>query len=157
MICSDVREKIEMLKDGLLHRPQEGEVREHLDACADCRMYVDETGRIGDLLREYVKDEVGRLPENVVLKRVEASIEEAESKKRGWFLANLKYLVPAFVGAVALILILVYPSMERHEIKQQVKFTATVESIEAKNATVMIVDKGHDTPKVIWIIEREEI
>jgi predicted anti-sigma-YlaC factor YlaD len=157
MICEDVRKKIELLKDGILNPPEEGAVKDHLGACEDCKRYVDETARIGDLLREYVKDEIDRLPENVILGRVEASIQEVEEKGKGWFLENIKYLIPAFVSAVALILILVYPSMVSRNAGRELKFAATVESIEAENATVMLVDKGADTPKVIWIIEREEI
>jgi predicted anti-sigma-YlaC factor YlaD len=157
MICSDVRKKIEPLHEGILQPAEAGAVQNHLGSCEVCKMYLEETARIGELLREYVRGEVERLPENVVLGRVEAAIQEAQESRKSWLFENLKFIVPAFVGVVAIILILVYPSKETRKIRPEIKFAATVESIEAENATVMIVDRGADTPKVIWIIERNEI
>lgn len=157
MICSDIRNKIEPLIGGMLQPVEEGEVRKHLDTCEDCKNYVDETSRLGELLRQYVRDEVDRLPGNVIVGRVEAVLRETAEERKSWFFGKLKYLIPAMVGAVALILILVYPSMVNRTGRPDLKFAATVESIEAENATVMLVDRGADVPKVIWIIEREEI
>lgn len=157
MACQEVQQKIDSFFAGLLDREEEGMVGEHLDSCEECTRYREETGRLGDLLREYVKEEVDLIPENVILGRVEAEIREIEEGGRGWFLGNLKYLVPAFAGALALIAILFYPSIMRYEKDPARSFAATVESVEAENATVMIVDRGRNNPKVIWIIEREDI
>lgn len=157
MKCEDVRKDIHALGLSILDGRREGELREHLGACHFCQQYLSETEKVSELVRQYVKGESSLIPENVISARVDAAIEDMGSLPGQRFRWALKYLLPPLAATVALLAILFYSSGVKRETLSQRKFSATVESIEAKNATVMLVDKGMDTPKVIWIIEREDI
>ncbi len=172
MECGKIREKIDLLVDGYLLSGEVGAVLEHMDTCRDCRGYRDDIEKMGKGIRSYIGEEVEAIPENLILHRVEASIAELEEeKRRGWFIRYRNILIPSLVGVVALVLILFYPSSKAPYKAPQVaerndrtpgeftkgpgklRFAATVESLEAEGADVVLVDRGTDDPKVIWIIE----
>jgi len=168
MECGKIREKIDLLIDGYLPVEEEGKVRDHMDKCGDCRRYRDDIEEMGNGIRDYIGKEVKALPDNLILHRIEASLNELEEgKRRGWFIRYRNILIPALVGVVALTLILFYPSSNVPEVAKKndrnpgeftkgagkLRFAATVESLEAEDAEVVLVDRGSNDPKVIWIIE----
>ncbi len=171
MACQEMRKKIELKRDGALD-PVEGPiVSGHLEECSPCREYQRVTAQLGEKIREYISYEVGALPENAILSRVEASLGEVERGSGGWVSRYWKVLVPALAGAIALSLILFYPSSKEQKIAEKadvihreyarrdgrLNFAATVESLEARDAEVVLVDRGVENPKVIWIIDREDM
>jgi predicted anti-sigma-YlaC factor YlaD len=155
MECDVVRKKFELLDSGVLPPAEEEALKGHAESCGECRIFMEEASRVGDLLRVYVEDELKGVPPNAVLSRVEASIDELDESRKRTF-RFFKFLIPAFIGVVALLIIMIYPSFKVKRIEKPGRFTVSIESIEAENATVVLVDKGADTPKVIWIIERGE-
>lgn len=153
MNCREVRERFELVEMGGAGHGEAEEVRRHLASCRECSAYVEDVKRTGELLRQFVSEEVEKVPENAVLSRVEASIREEREKKI--FPRFLTRLAPVIVGLLALAAVMFYSSIEEKP-SRVASFDVTVESVEAVNATVVLVNKGEDSPKVIWIIEREE-
>ena len=54
---------------------------------------------------------------------------------------------------VAVLTLLFYPLNGSRAPFHPKSFDVTVESLESDTATVALVDKGEDLPRVIWIIE----
>jgi len=84
--------------------------------------------------------------------RVRAGIEEGrEPRSHSSWIARWAW-VPAVVAATALA-ILFYPAGTDRTPFHPSTFDVAVEDVESEVATVALVDKGEDLPRVIWIIE----
>lgn len=156
MECAEARRKIQDGIDGRLSPDAEGAVRDHLRTCAPCSVEEAELRRVGDLLRLWAASRVReREPQlSAMWTRVRAGIGEGEeprkaSRIRGWF------LFPA-AAALAVLFYLFYPSDGTRVPFRARSFDVTVESLESDTATVALVDKGKDLPRVIWIIDDEK-
>ncbi len=153
MKCREAREKFELLKTGELPPEERENVESHVKACQECQGFLGDSERIGALLRRFVEEEISGLPEEVVVGRVRAAVRESGGRRR--FSGLVKWLLPILVGAVALVAVLFYPSFETRKTRE-FSYRVSVERVEAVNAAVVLVERGEDIPKVIWIIEREE-
>jgi uncharacterized membrane protein YdfJ with MMPL/SSD domain len=84
--------------------------------------------------------------------RVRAGIEESrEARRRPSWIARWAW-IPAAV-ALAVLALLYYPAGTDRSPFHPSTFDVAVEDVESEVATVALVDKGEDLPRVIWIIE----
>jgi anti-sigma factor RsiW len=156
MRCEEARRMIQDHIDGRLLPDAEGRVRDHLRSCSPCSVEEAELRRVGDLLRLWAAGRAeAREPQlSAMWTRVRAGIAERResrhaSRIRRWL------LIPA-VGALAVLILLFYPSDGTRVPFHPKSFDVTVESLESDSATVALVDKGKDLPRVIWIIDHEK-
>src|SRR3989304_2041705 len=153
MECRETRQRIPDVIDG---RPPPGEaeeVRPPLRASAPCAAEEADLTRVGDLLRLWSAARVGeREPQlSALWTRVRAGIGQHRSLwsaplPRRWF------FLPA-AAALAVLILLFYPSDGTRAPFHPKSFEVTVESLESDTATVALVDKGEELPRVIWVIE----
>ena len=153
MECRETRQRIQDLIDGRLPPGEAEEVRRHLRACAPCAAEEADLARVGDLLRLWSAARVGeREPQlSALWTRVRAGIEQQGSP---WYAPLLRrwFFVPA-ATALAVLILLFYPSDGTRAPFHPKSFDVTVESLESDTATVALVDKGEELPRVIWVIE----
>jgi hypothetical protein len=84
--------------------------------------------------------------------RVRAGIEESrETRRRTTWIPRWAW-IPAAVALVVSAL-LFYPAGTGRSPFHPSSFDVSVEDVESDVATVALVDKGEDLPRVIWIIE----
>jgi hypothetical protein len=84
--------------------------------------------------------------------RVRAGIEESrEASRRSSRIARWTWIPAAVALAVAALLF--YPAGTDRSPFHPSTFDVAVEDVESEVATVALVDKGEDLPRVIWIIE----
>lgn len=83
--------------------------------------------------------------------RVKAQIEE---RRTPWYAAAARrwFWLPA-AALLAVFALLFYPSDGTRAPFHPKSFDVSVETLESDTATVALVDKGKDLPRVIWIIE----
>jgi hypothetical protein len=131
MECRETRQMIQDHIDGQLPPRVSEKLREHLGGCDPCASEEAELRGVGDLLR--------------------AGIEE---RGKPWRVPLLRrwFWVPA-AAVVAVLTLLFYPLNGSRAPFHPKSFDVTVESLESDTATVALVDKGEDLPRVIWIIE----
>jgi anti-sigma factor RsiW len=153
MECGETRQRIQDLIDGRLPPGEAEEVRGHLRACAPCADEEADLTRVGDLLRLWSAARVGeREPQlSALWTRVRAGIDQRRSP---WHAPLLRrwFFVPA-AAALAVLILLFYPSDGTRAPFHPKSFDVTVESLESDTATVALVDKGEELPRVIWVIE----
>ena len=153
MECRETRQRIQDVIDGRLPPGDAEEVRRHLRACAPCAAEEADLARVGDLLRLWSAARVGeREPQlSALWTRVRAGIEQQGSP---WYAPLLRrwFFVPA-ATALAVLILLFYPSDGTRAPFHPKSFDVTVESLESDTATVALVDKGEELPRVIWVIE----
>jgi hypothetical protein len=84
--------------------------------------------------------------------RVRAGIEERrEAPRRRAWIPQWAWLPAAL--ALAVLALLFYPTGTERQPFAPRSFEVAVEDVESDVATVALVDKGEDLPRVIWIIE----
>jgi anti-sigma factor RsiW len=153
MECREARQKIQDLIDGRLPPGEAAEMRDHLEACGPCAAEEAELAQVGELLRFWSAVRVGeKEPQlSAMWTRVRAGIEE---RKEPWYAPVLRrwFLLPA-AAVLAVLALLFYPFDGTRAPFHPKSFDVTVESLESDTATVALVDKGKDLPRVIWIIE----
>lgn len=153
MECREARRKIQDLIDGCLAPGEAADVGDHLSSCGPCTNEEAEFRRIGDLLRLWsaVRVEEGEPRLSALWTRVKAGIEEP---KAPWYVPIVRrwFWVPA-AAVLAVLALLFYPSDGTRAPFHPRSFDVTVESLESDTATVALVDKGKELPRVIWIIE----
>ena len=140
--------------DGLLPLEGQGELSAHLAACAGCAAEERAASAVGHLLRAWTG---ARAAENgprldAMWTRVRAGIEERReaNRRRAWF-PRWAWLPAAL--ALAVLALLFYPTGTERPPFAPRSFDVAVEDVESDVATVALVDKGEDLPRVIWIIE----
>ncbi len=153
MECRETRRMIQDYIDGNLPPDVAGRVREHIGSCGPCAAGEAEFRQIGELLRLWSASRIEeREPQlSALWTRIRAGIEE---KSVPWHSSLLRrwFWVPA-AALLAVFALLFYPSDEPGAPFHPKSFDVTVESLESDTATVALVDKGEDLPRVIWIIE----
>lgn len=156
----DCKKVIRMLQDEIDGRlpPSAGaEVRRHVDSCESCATEADAYRRVGEMLRLWTASlAAGKAPElDALWTRVSAGIEERKRGKGTAAWARRWLWIPA-AAAVAVFALLFYPSKVSRAPYLPTSFDVAVEDLESDAATVALVVKGDDLPRVIWIIENDK-
>jgi anti-sigma factor RsiW len=153
MDCGSARERIGKRADGLLPPGAEAELDAHLSACAACAAEQERTAAVGRLLRARAEAEESSAGGGLdaMWTRVRAGIAEGEPAPRGFGWRRWGWLSAA--AALVVSALLFYPTgLDRPPFNPRT-FDVSVEDVESDIATVALVDKGEDLPRVIWIIE----
>jgi anti-sigma factor RsiW len=154
MDCGAALGKIEAKADGLLPREAEAELARHLAGCPACAAEDAAIFSTGPVLRALTGIRaVEKAPAlDAMWTRVRAGIEESrEARRRPSWIARWAW-IPAAV-ALAVLALLYYPAGTDRSPFHPSTFDVAVEDVESEVATVALVDKGEDLPRVIWIIE----
>ena len=154
MDCRAALMSIEAKADGLLPREAEAELAGHLAGCPACSAEDAAIAATGPALRALAgiraREKAPAL--EAMWTRVGAGIlESRDARRRTSWIARWAW-IPAAV-AVALVALLFYPSRVDRPPFHPSSFDVAVEHVESDTATVALVDKGEDLPRVIWIIE----
>jgi anti-sigma factor RsiW len=155
MDCGKALEKIVAKADGLLPREAEAELVGHLAGCPACAAEDAAISATGPVLRALTGIRaMEKAPAlDAMWTRVRAGIEESrETRRRSAWIARRWAWIPVAV-ALAVSALLFYPSRTGRSPFHPSSFDVAVEDVESDTATVALVDKGEDLPKVIWIIE----
>jgi len=154
MDCRAALEKIDRKADGLLPREAEAELSAHLDGCPACAAEDAAISATGDVLRALtgIRAREKSPALDAMWTRVRAGIGESrEELRRPSWVARWAW-IPAAV-ALAVLALLFYPAGTDRSPFHPSTFDVAVEDVESEVATVALVDKGEDLPRVIWIIE----
>ena len=154
MDCGTAPEKIEAKADGLLPREAEAELTGHLAGCPACAAEDAAISATGAVMRALTGIRARREAPalDAMWTRVRAGIEEGrEARRRPSWIARWAW-IPAAV-ALAVLALLFYPAGTDRSPFHPSTFDVAVEDVESDVATVALVDKGEDLPRVIWIIE----
>ena len=153
MDCAKAVKLIETLIDGRLPPREAAAVREHVDGCPSCGAEEESLRRVGALLRLWTS---ARAAEGAGLDamwtRVAAGIEERRGERRLAAIARKWLWIPAAAALAVFTLLFYSPDGARAPFRPK-SFDVSVESLESDTATLALVDKGEDLPRVIWIIE----
>ena len=157
MDCVKVLKVLQEAIDGMLPPKESADVRAHLESCESCSAEASSYGRVGDLLRLWTAarsaEKAARL--DVLWTRVHAGIEEKKSRGMGARWARKWFWLPA-AAALAVLILLFYPSGVSRAPFHPRSFDVAVEELDSDTATVALVDRGEDLPRVIWIIENDK-
>jgi anti-sigma factor RsiW len=154
MDCGTALGKITAKADGLLPREEEASLAGHLAGCPACAAEDAAIRAAGPALRALTGIRaMGKAPAlDAMWTRVRAGIEESrEARRRPSWIARWAW-IPAAV-ALAVLALLYYPAGTDRSPFHPRTFDVAVEDVESEVATVALVDKGEDLPRVIWIIE----
>ena len=145
---------IEAKADGLLPREGEAELASHLAGCPACAAEDAAISATGRALRALTGIRgVEKAPAlDAMWTRVRAGIEERRgAERRPSWIARWAWIPAAVV--IAVLAVLFYPAGTDRSPYHPSTFDVAVEDVESEDATVALVDKGEDLPRVIWIIE----
>ena len=154
MDCGTAPGKIIAKADALLPREEEAALADHLAGCPACAAEDAAVSAAGPALRALTGIRaMGKAPAlNAMWTRVSAGIEESrETRRRPSWIARWVWIPAALALAVSAILF--YPAGTDRSPFHPSTFDVAVEDVESDVATVALVDKGEDLPRVIWIIE----
>jgi hypothetical protein len=112
---------------------------------------------VGELLRLWAASRAAeKAPQlDALWTRVSAGIEERKRRNGPAAWARRWFWIPA-AAALAVLALLFYPSNVSRAPYHPTSFDVAVEDLESDTATVALVDKGDDLPRVIWIIENDK-
>jgi anti-sigma factor RsiW len=156
MDCGTALRRIEAKADGLLPREEEAELAGHLAGCSACAAEDAAFSAAGPVLRALTGIRaMEKAPAlDAMWTRVRAGIEESrEARRRSSWIARWAWIPAAVVLAV--LALLYYPAGTDRSPFHPSTFDVAVEDVESEVATVALVDKGEDLPRVIWIIEED--
>ncbi|PJB32440.1 MAG: hypothetical protein CO109_04605 [Deltaproteobacteria bacterium CG_4_9_14_3_um_filter_65_9] len=154
MDCRAALMNIEAKADGLLPREAEAKLAGHLAGCAACAAEDAAILATGPALRALTGIRaMEKAPAlDAMWTRVRAGIEESrEARRRPSWIARWAWVCAAV--ALAVVALLFYPAGTDRPPFHPSSFDVAVEEVESEVATVALVDKGEDLPRVIWIIE----
>ena len=157
MDCGTALGKITAKADGLLPREEEASLAGHLAGCPACAAEDAAVSAAGPALRALTGIRaMGKAPAlDAMWTRVSAGIEESRgTRRRSSWIARWVWIPAALALSVSAILF--YPAGTDRSPFHPSTFDVAVEDVESEVATVALVDKGEDLPRVIWIIEDAE-
>lgn len=154
MDCKEARAILEEAIDGRLPPGRAAELEAHLAGCAPCAAETESLRRVGAMLRLWAEARGAGMASQLdaMATRVRARIEEREREAAGHGWLRRWFWLPA-AAVLAVLTLLFYPSDVSRAPFHPRSFEVSVESLESDIATVALVDKGEDLPRVIWIIE----
>jgi anti-sigma factor RsiW len=154
MDCRAALMNIEAKADGRLPREAEAELAGHLAGCPACAAEDAAVSATGPVLRALTGIRaMEKAPAlDAMWTRVRAGIEESREARRRPSLIARWVWIPAAV-ALAVAALLFYPAGTDRSPFHPSTFDVAVEDVESEVATVALIDKGEDLPRVIWIIE----
>ncbi len=146
--------KIEAKADGLLPREAEAELAGHLAGCPACAADDAAISATGPVLRALTGIRaMEKAPAlDAMWTRVRAGIGESRGARRRYSWIVRWAWIPA-AAALAVFALLFYPARTDRSPFHPSTFDVSVEDVESDSATVALVDKGEDLPRVIWIME----
>ena len=154
MDCRTALVNIEKKADGLIPREAEAELAGHLAGCPACAAEESAMSATGPMLRAWTGMRAAEKSPalDAMWTRVRTGIEEGrESRRRSSWIARWTWIPVAVALAVSALLF--YPAGTDRSPFHPSSFDVAVEDVESDAATVALVDKGEDLPRVIWIIE----
>ena len=154
MDCTTARRRIEEKVDGLLPQETEGELAVHVAVCPGCAGHEAALSAVGPALKALVETRAAeKAPQlDAMWTRVSAGIVERRKAERRHAWLPKWFWLPAAL-ALAVLALLFYPTGTERSPFNPRSFDVAVEDVESDDATVALVDKGEDLPRVIWIIE----
>lgn len=157
MDCGKVVKILQDEIDGRLPPSEAAEVRKHLESCGSCAAEEASFRRVGELVRLWSASRAGEksLQLDALWIRVQAGIEEKRSRKDAPAWARKWLWLPA-AAALAVLILLFYPSGVNRAPFHPSSFDVAVEELDSDTATVALVDRGEDLPRVIWIMENDK-
>ncbi|MBI5575100.1 MAG: zf-HC2 domain-containing protein [Deltaproteobacteria bacterium] len=156
MDCGKVLKALQDDIDGRLPLIEAADVRKHLESCVSCAAEAASLRRVGELLRLWSAARASeKSPQlDVLWTRVHAGIVEKKSRVNAAARLRKWLWVPAAAALVVLAL-LFYPSGVSRAPFHPSSFDVAVEELDSDAATVALVDRGEDLPRVIWIMEND--
>ncbi|MDA8121911.1 MAG: zf-HC2 domain-containing protein [Deltaproteobacteria bacterium] len=157
MECGKVLQVLQEEIDGRLPPSESAGVRGHLESCASCAAEAAAYRRVGVLLRAWTgAREAENAPRlDAMWTRVRAGIDERKERGRFASMARKWFWLPA-AAALAGLALLFYSSGVSRPPFNPTSFDVAVENLESDTATVALVDRGEDLPRVIWIFENDK-
>ncbi len=157
MDCGKVKTALQDGIDGRLPPREAEEVQSHIASCGSCSAEAASLRRVGELLRLWsaarAAESSPRL--DVLWTRVQAGIEEKRTRRdaAAWM---RKWLWLPAAASLAVLVLLFYPSGVNKAPFHPSSFDVAVEELDSDAATVALVDRGEDLPRVIWIMENDK-
>ena len=154
MDCRAALMNITAKADGILSREAEAGLAAHLSVCPSCAAEDAAASAAGPALRALagIRAKEKAYVLDTMWTRVRAGIEEGrEERRHASWIARWAWLPAAVALAVAVLLF--YPAGTDRSPFHPSTFEVSFEDVESDTATVALVDKGEDLPRVIWIIE----
>jgi|GEM_PF-611579 len=153
MTCGEAGELLEQAVDGRLPAERGAALAAHLAACPDCAARERELEWLGRQLRRWAAARADECAPRLDLlwTRVRAGIAEARRERAAGWIRRWFWLPAAAI--LAAVTLLFYPSDVSRAPFHPRSFEVSVESLESGEATVALVDRGADLPRVIWIVE----
>lgn len=157
MECGKAMQILQEEIDGRLPPSVSADVRAHLASCASCAAEAAAYRRVGDLLRLWAASQESEkaMQLDAMWTRVRAGIEERKERGRFSALARKWFWLPA-AAVLAVFALLFYSSGVSKAPFRPSSFDVSVEDLESDTATVALMDRGEDLPRVIWIFENEK-
>jgi anti-sigma factor RsiW len=156
MDCGTALGRIIAKADGLHPREAEAELAGHLAGCPACAAEEAAVSATGPALRALTGIRaMEKAPAlDAMWTRVRAGIEESREAlpRSSWITIARWAWIPA-AAVLAASALLFYPSGTDRTPFHPSSFDVSFEDVESDGATVALVDKGEDLPRVIWIIE----
>lgn len=158
MDCRETLKVIQEAIDGRLPPFESAGASDHIRSCASCAAEAESLRRAGEMLRLWTASRAAeKAPQlDMLWTRVRAGIEEKKGRGGAAAWARRWLWIPAAAAALAVSALLFYPSGVSRAPFQPRSFEVAVEELESDSATVALVDRGEDLPRVIWIIENEK-
>jgi len=157
MECGKVLQVLQEEIDGRLPSSVAAEVRGHLESCASCAAEAAAYRRVGELLRAWTAareaEKISQL--GAMWTRVRAGIDKRKDRVRFASLARKWFWLPAAAALAGLALLFYSSGVSRSPFNPS-SFDVAVEELESETATVALVDRGEELPRVIWIFENDK-
>jgi len=153
MDCKTARQRIEERIDATLPPSAGAELEAHLASCAACAADRARSEAVGPLLRAHAAAQAASVAPRLdaMWTRVHAGIEEQNGKTRSSWIGRWFWLPAAL--ALVVFGLLFYPTGADRSPFNPRHFNVSFEDVESDTASVALVNKGEDLPRVIWIME----
>ncbi len=151
------RELLERFHDGDLEIAERDRLDSHLKACTACRIYVEELGRVGEVLREEIREAVRAEKLDPLWEGIERSVErprEGLVKRLRDALWGEGWLPrPAFAMGTVLVLCLAILIPILRIDPSRAATQCIVDSVDPGESSVVVLYNEATDTTVLWVIE----